>query len=213
MGSRLLRSDIPINLPETFKDEARELRNKLLLYRFHRRSTVKLDESLVDPELEPRLNQILLPLLSVVSDANLRSTLQSIAREAQSNLVADRGLLVEAQVLEIAAELMTHSSRPVIAVSDIAVGLMKRYGSEYERPITNRWIGSFLRKRLNIRTYKSHGIYVVPIKERLKIELLCKKYGVTVMGDPGSDPGDEGTWGRGDGNQRGAQNMGFMEGS
>ena len=60
MGSRKLRSDIPINLPEGFKDEARELRNKLLLYRFHRRHEVKLDETLVDPKIEPRLNQILL---------------------------------------------------------------------------------------------------------------------------------------------------------
>ena len=49
MGSRKLRPDIPINLPDSFKEEARDLRNKLLLYRFHRRHEVKLDESLVDP--------------------------------------------------------------------------------------------------------------------------------------------------------------------
>src|SRR5207237_6987321 len=101
MGSRPLRADIPINLPETFKDEARELRNKLLLYRFHKRMDVKLDEQLVDPKLEPRLNQILLPLLSVVSDENLRSELRSMALAAQLSLVADRGLLVEARVQEI----------------------------------------------------------------------------------------------------------------
>ena len=101
MGSRKLRSDIPINLPGSFKDEARELRNKLLLYRFHRRFEVKLDESLVDPKIEPRLNQILLPLMSVVADDKLRSELRAMALEAQLNLVADRGLLVEAQVLEI----------------------------------------------------------------------------------------------------------------
>lgn len=108
MGSRPLRSDIPINLPENFKDDARELRNKLLLYRFHRRMDVKVDESLVDPKLEPRLNQILLPLLSVVSDDNLRTDLRSMAVDAQLSLVADRGLLVEAQVLEILAELMAY---------------------------------------------------------------------------------------------------------
>jgi hypothetical protein len=45
-GTRPLRADVPINLPNTFKDEARELRNKLLLYRFNRRHEVKLDESL-----------------------------------------------------------------------------------------------------------------------------------------------------------------------
>jgi hypothetical protein len=68
MGARQLRTDIPINLPDSFSEEALELRNKLLLYRFHRRYEVKLDESLIDQRLEPRQNQILLPLLSVVSD-------------------------------------------------------------------------------------------------------------------------------------------------
>jgi hypothetical protein len=183
MGSRKLRQDIPINLPNSFKDEARELRNKLLLYRFHRRMDVKLDESLVDPKLEPRLNQILLPLLSVVSDDNLRSELRSMALDAQLSLVADRGLLVEAQVLEIVAELMVGSQRPVVPVADIVSVFIERYGFEYERPITNRWIGSILRKRLNIRTYKSHGVYVVPINERAKIELLCGRYGVSVISD------------------------------
>ena len=178
MGSRKLRSDIPINLPDSFKDEARELRNKLLLYRFHRRHEVKLDESLVDPNIEPRLNQILLPLMSVVADDALRSELRSMALDAQLNLVADRGLQVEAQFLEILAELMAGSQRPVIPVADIATGLIERYGDEYDRPITNRWVGSILRKRLNIRTYKSHGVYVIPMQERPKIELLCKRYGV-----------------------------------
>jgi hypothetical protein len=186
MGSRPLRSDIPINLPESFKEEARELRNKLLLYRFHRRFDVKLDASLVDPKLEPRLNQILLPLLSVVSDENLRSELRSMALEAQQSLVADRGLLVEAQVLEIVAGLMASSQRPIIPVADVVAGLIERYGNEYNRPITNRWIGSILRKRLNIRTYKSHGVYVVPINERSKIELLCGRYGVSVISEAGA---------------------------
>jgi hypothetical protein len=182
MGSRKLRHDIPINLPHTFKDEARELRNKLLLYRFHRRMDVKLDESLVDPKLEPRLNQILLPLLSVVSDGKLRSELRSMAFDAQLSLVADRGLLVEAQVLEIVGELMVGSQRPVVPVADIVSIFIERYGFEYERPITSRWIGSILRKRLNIGTYKSHGVYVVPMGDRSKIELLCARYGVSTIG-------------------------------
>jgi hypothetical protein len=182
MGSRQLRSDIPINLPESFRDEARELRNKLLLYRFHRRMDVKLDESLVDPKLEPRLNQILLPLLSVVSDEKLRSELRSMALEAQLSLVADRGLLVEAQVLEILGELVAGSQRPVIPVAEIVAVFIERYGFEYERPITNRWIGSILRKRLNVGTYKSHGVYVVPMGERSKIEQLCSRYGVSAIG-------------------------------
>jgi hypothetical protein len=181
MGARQLRTDIPINLPEAFAEEARELRNKLLLYRFHRRYEVKIDTSLVDRKLEPRLNQIMLPLLSIISDPKLRSELRDVALSAHASIVAERGLLMEAQVLEILAELMSTSSRPVVPVADITAGLIERYGAEYERSITNRWIGSILRKKLNLHTYKSHGVYVVPLTERPKIELLCGRYGVNVI--------------------------------
>jgi hypothetical protein len=170
-----------INLPESFKEEARELRNKLLLYRFHRRADVRLDESLVDPKLEPRVNQILLPPLSVVSDESVRNELKSVALGAQRDIVADRGLLIEAQVLEIVAGLMTSANRPAVPVSEIATALIERYGSEYDRPITNRWVGSILRKRLNVQTYKSHGVYVLPVTERPKVELLCRRYGINFM--------------------------------
>jgi hypothetical protein len=181
MGARQLRADIPINLPNGFREEARELRNKLLLYRFHRRFDVKLDPNLADPKLEPRINQILLPLLSVIRDPGLRADLKSVALEAQANLVAERGLLAEAQVLEIVAELMATTERAVVPVADVTGGLIERYGTEYDRPINNRWIGGILRKRLNLQTYKSHGVYVVPTTERTKVELLCSRYGVNVI--------------------------------
>jgi hypothetical protein len=193
MGTRPLRSDIPINLPDSFKEEARELRNKLLLYRFHRRLDVQLNESLADPRLEPRVNQILLPLLSVVSDENLRDELRAMALSTQMGVIADRGLLVEAQVLEILAQLMEASPRPVVPVADLVAGITERYGSEYERPLTNKWVGGILRRRLNIHTYKSHGVYVVPKSERTKIEILCARYGVHAIAE--TPPGDVGTLG------------------
>ena len=177
-GGRPLRSDVPINLPETFKAEARELRNKLLLYRFHRRHEVKLDPGLVDRRLEPRLNQIMLPLLSVVGDANLRPELRSAALRAQASITAERGSLMEAQVLEVLSELMAASTRTVVPVSQIAANLIERYGSEYERPITNRWVGSILRRKLNLHTYKSHGVYVLATTQREKVRLLCGRYGL-----------------------------------
>ena len=115
-----------------------------------------------------------------------------MALEAQLSLVADRGLIVEAQVLEILAELMAGSERPVIPVAEIAAEFIERYGFEYERPITNRWIGSILRKRLNIGTYKSHGVYVVPMRDRSKIELLCGRYGVGVEAELDPERGQGG---------------------
>ena len=63
--------------------------------------------------------------------------------------------------------------------------------------VTNRWVGGILRKRLNLQTYKSHGVYVVPASERTKIELLCTRYGINSITDlaPAVQSGDVGTSG------------------
>ena len=179
MGTRPLRTDVPINLPESFKDAARELRNKLLLFRFHRRPTVRLDDSLFDPQLEPRLNQILLPLLSVVRDGHAHEPLRWVAQRAQTDLIAERGLRIEAQVLEIVCALLASAAGLTVGVAEITAKLADKYGADYERPITPRWVGGIIRKRLNLRTYKSHGVYVVPITEKSKVDLMCARYGVS----------------------------------
>jgi len=186
---------VPINLPPAFKEEARALRNKLLLYRFHRRAHVKLDESLADPALEPRLNQILLPLLSVVSDTRLRAALKDAARESQSALVAERGLSIEAQVLQVLAELMQRAEGAGVPVGAVCAALSQRHGHEYERPITDRWVGAIVRKRLNLRAYKSHGVYVIPAAQRLDIEQLCSRYGIELPSHapPSGEVGTSGT--------------------
>ena len=179
-GARPLRSDVPINLPETFKAEACELRNKLLLYRFHRRHEVRLDPSLADARLEPRLNQIMLPLLSVAAEPPLRAEMRSMALRMQASLAAERGSLIEAQILEVLFELVNASPRPTIPISLLTAALIERYGAEYERPLTNRWIGSIVRRKLNLETYKSHGVYVIPSAQRQKIALLSARYGIDV---------------------------------
>src|SRR5258708_22211638 len=72
MGQRELRDDIPISLPDEQKSEALALRNKLLAYRFAHLAAASIDPLLADPELSPRGNQILLPLLSIVDDEPTR---------------------------------------------------------------------------------------------------------------------------------------------
>jgi hypothetical protein len=195
MGGRRLRDNIPINLPPTFADEARLLRNKLLLYRFHTRTRALLDESLVDPQLEPRLNQILVPLLSVVSNPKLRDDLRAVANAAQSSLLAARGFSPEAHVLQTLADLISDPERKPISVGNVAAGMAERYGAEYDRPITNRWIGGILRARLGIRAFKTHGVYVVPPGEYEKVELLCSRYGIAPAAAvaPSADVGTSGT--------------------
>ncbi len=79
MRCRKVRADIPLNLPAEHEAEARELRNKLLMHRFHNRGRCRLDPGLADPSIEPRLNQMLVPLLSVVENAEVRDALRGVA--------------------------------------------------------------------------------------------------------------------------------------
>jgi hypothetical protein len=67
-----------------------------------------------------------------------------------------------------------------VSIQEITTRMIAQYGAEYDRPITNRWIGSVLRKRLHLHTYKSHGIYVIPTSERAKVAQLCARFGVDI---------------------------------
>jgi hypothetical protein len=185
MGSQRLRADIPINLPASFRQEARQIRNKLLLYRFHRRAATKIDETLIDPTLEPRLNQILVPLLSVIRDPQVVGEMRSVAQKTQARLIAERGLTIEARVLELLVELLGNPSRSAVPVAELTALFAKRHGSESDRPVTNRWIGGVVRGRLGLVTYKRHGNYVV-VADCAKLDLLCAKFGIDASATAGS---------------------------
>jgi hypothetical protein len=179
MGQHSLREDIPINLPDVQKEEARSLRNKLLMYRFQTLEHIHVDESLVDPRLSPRLNQILVPLLSIIPDGRLQDEVRDSVKTFDRELYAERSASAEAGILEVLADRLSESYRTSVPVSEVTTAFAGRFGQEYERPITNRFIGGILRKRLHLITYKSHGIYVVPATEKPKVDQLCIRYGVT----------------------------------
>ena len=105
MGQAKLREEVPINLPPEHKEEALHLRNKLLLFRFHKRHKAGVREALVDRTIEPRLNQIFVPLLSIIEDPKAREDLKELARQYNREMIAERGMDTEAQVLESLSEV------------------------------------------------------------------------------------------------------------
>ena len=176
MGERSLRPDIPLNLPEVQKQEALELRNKLLGFRLTRRAGIVADETLVDRSLSPRMNQILVPLLSLVADPELRAEIRRAVKGCEEEIVAERAASVEAQLVETILHL--RRGEDSIPVSEITQSFAERFGTEFDRPITNRYIGSLLRRRLHLKTYKTDGVYVLGMKDTEKLRSLCRRYGV-----------------------------------
>ena len=185
-GSRGLRRDIPINLPAPYKEEALHLRNKLLLHRFRNHGKTLAGDTLVDPTLEPRLNQIFAPLISIVSDPGIRAELWEVARERHREIVADRGMDVEAQLLEVIRDLERQQSK--LAIGEVTAAFIQRFGKEYGRPITSKWIGLMVRRRLNLKTHKSNGVYIISHTELEKLRRLYDKYGLSDRPSTGANP-------------------------
>src|SRR5437667_11675314 len=149
-GGRKLRDDIPINRTGDYKREALELRNKLLMFRFHSFGKRQIDPALVDRSIEPRLAQIFVPLLSVIEDAGAREALRLVAREYHKELVADRGMDMEAQVLEIIQALQLPNDGAGIAIKEIASRFIEQHGEDFERKVTPHWVGQIVRRKLQL---------------------------------------------------------------
>lgn len=178
MGGRRLRRDIPINQPIDAEEEAGQIRNQLLLFRFRNRGKRLPDESLVDRSVEPRLNQVFVPLLSVIDDPDTRRELQDVARHYHREIVSERAMDTEAQVLEVISELAGGPDVPRVSVGDVTRLFTERHGEDYERKVTSKWIGTIIRRRLGLRPHKSHGTFVISPEDLARLPVLRERYGV-----------------------------------
>lgn len=196
-GGRRLRDDIPLNLTAEYQREALAIRNELLMFRIRNFGRRTIDATLVDRSIEPRLSQIFVPLLSVIDDAEARQALREVAREYHRELVADRGMDLEAQVLEIIQELRDSPYTDGLSIKEIAERMADRYGDDFERKVTPHWIGYVVRRRLGLKTEKRHGSYAIATSEETKLARLLEKYGISTGDPPSGDSGDLGDFTKG----------------
>src|SRR5499433_2364020 len=132
MGQYRLRDDVPINLPSTWKEEALHIRNQLLLFRFRNLNKRKPAENLVDRTIEPRLNQIFVPLLCIIEDPEAKRDLQELAKRYNHEMIADRGMDMEAQILEIIRDMLSSPyGEARLPLKDITSWFVDRHGMDY----------------------------------------------------------------------------------
>lgn len=184
MGADRLRDDVPLNLDDGYKQEARALRNQLLLFRLRNHRKSGTIASLPERGIEPRLRQIFAPFFSLIDDPAARERVLELLRSYQRDLVSDRSLQLEARILEVVRSLFKVTDR--IQVADITRELVVRHGTEFDRTVTSKWVGVTLRKRLGLKTWKSRGVFILGPSELQKLPRLYEKYGVleTELGSP-----------------------------
>jgi hypothetical protein len=181
LGTRPLRSDIPISLPPEFHAEAEALRNKLLRYRFDWLSEPEQADILPDLDLEPRRAQILAPLLSI-ADEDARIRMRAFV-DAGNPRGRDRTYDAERRVLSAVKGVMAKAGTP-LTISAITEEFGSTWGDEYGGVVAHRWIGTVLR-RLGLSPEKSNGTYKVPLTDLGRLRELFDRYNLGDVGDFG----------------------------
>lgn len=161
MGGRPLRADIPIQLPQTLRAEALELRNRLLHFRIANLFAIQSRPERLAPGLDPRFNQTALPLLSLIDDPTLRAEIVSMLTQKQGELANRRADRVETVTLAAVAEALREPNRKAVPLSEIADRVV-RSGEGLDR-VSSRFVGQILRDHA-IPLQKSNGTIVVPTR-------------------------------------------------
>lgn len=177
VGLRKVRKSIPITLPESFEEEALELRNKLLLWRLENHSKMGNPEDYVSRSIDWRLNQIYSPLLTLVANEEDEKKILSFAKAQHVQDKVDAGQRMEVRVLSVIREI-EKKAEECISVSDILSLFNKQFGADYDRRITHRYIGSIIRKKLRLKTRKRNGLYILSENQKEKLRHLYDKYGI-----------------------------------
>lgn len=176
-GLRPVRDDVPLQTPPTLQAEALALRNRLLLWRLRERHAVQIDPSRAAPEVEPRLNQTALPLLSLIDDLAVRDALHQRLALEQARLRADRAGTPEAAVVGVLLDLFADTSGAHVPIGAV-VTRVNAAAEALARPVSPKWMGWFLRTRLKLATVRVGGAYAVPKAEAEKLEALALRLGL-----------------------------------
>jgi hypothetical protein len=178
MRGGAVREEIPLNLDDRFHEEARSIRNELLMYRLRHFADARAASRAGARDLEPRLRQIFGPLVSVIGDAAARERVVAVLRKQNDEFVEDRRESAEAQVLTVIRDLVARGPEERLAIQDVTNEFLARFGAEYEQRITPRWIGSIVRRRLGLRPSRSTGIFALGPEEVAKLASLYKRFGL-----------------------------------
>lgn len=179
MGSSSLRADIPRTLDDSFYSEAESLRNKLLMWRLqnHFRSFTRRTD--VIEGIHPRLNQIIIPLLTIINDEDIREKLKTFIIKYDSELVAERGLTWESDIvlaiLKLECELKAQSVTVKRITDEVNKGVLPD-----DETLQARKVGWYLRTKLQLKSYKTRRGFVLSYKEnRRRLDMWKERFGIT----------------------------------
>jgi hypothetical protein len=173
-----LRSDIPINLTQEFYDERQRLINKLLLWRLRQYPNAKLDRTLQSQIScsEPRLKQIIIPLISSVNNPTVRSKLIDYVSQREKEIIEERRETVEYAVFKALLDFARNNIHPT-------VGEITDRVNSFSNPkfdLTSQKCGRILKEAFGIATQQDSAGYKRVIWEKEQLCKIARRYGIKI---------------------------------
>ncbi|MES2224283.1 MAG: hypothetical protein V4469_05135 [Patescibacteria group bacterium] len=187
MGRGNLRDDIPRRLSEEFWEEAKEIRNKLLMWRFKNYHKELVFEDIPIKGVHPRLNQIISPLMTIIESEEMKQSLKEFVQKYNVELVADRGLTRESDILFAILKFEHDTSKKEITVGEIA-DYVNQDVFELDDKLTPRKIGWYLRSKMQLKPYKTRRGFILNLeRNRERLNFWKERYGITDADIRGED--------------------------
>jgi len=174
MRLRKMKSGMPISLPADFDEKALKIRNKLLKFRLDNYFEEIKEPNLESLNVEPRIKQVIRPLLSIVDDPTVKKSIECFMKEKNDEIISERGTSFEADILQIVYQFLVRKIGPNMI--NIARLFNKRHAGG-KKDMSARGVASILRNKLVIRIKRSNKGFVVPFSEEKRIRILAKRYG------------------------------------
>lgn len=179
MGMSVLRSDIPKTLTVEFYRESQDLRNKLLMWRL-KNYFIPINYSTEHiPNIHPRLNQIILPLLSMIQDQSIREKLKTFIIQYNSEIISNRNITWESDIVRTIIKLSKNGTDS-LTVKEITDQLNRDRHDEWsEEPLTPRKVGEIIKNKLQIKAERKAKGFCISLKNnKTKIDFWKKRFGI-----------------------------------
>jgi hypothetical protein len=170
------RRDIPLHLPKNFDRITKDIRNQLLMFRLKHYGEYEVDEKDVIEGLEPRINQVLLPLFAIADTDEMRDELREFAMKHAKIQVSSRSESIEALILSAIMDASKESQ--YIKIKEVAHKINEsRTKEQGEYAISYSKVGKINKTSFGFVTRLVHGVTELVWDETLGMS-LCGRYGV-----------------------------------
>jgi hypothetical protein len=175
----LTRDDIPRVLPPSFDVEVKAIRSKLLTFRLANLFKLKgrtFGNELLEPNLQPRLQEILIPLKAMVNgDASMAENLCSFIHRQQDTLFSRRRESPAGRVLAAMIEL--HQEGEQLSSSNIAERIKEM---DEEAPLLTAEKVGWLTRKLGFEKERLTGGHRVTRWDAERVAHLVTLYGLAL---------------------------------